>query len=169
MKRYWILTLIGLVLCLGVAWAMKSMPRLLSDEECSLIYQRYADDPGIEASFVKGFRVNDTLAIDATLLHATDSAGWERLREELNLPKPNTIAAEFIKKGKDIIITYMTKKGGASKYDMDKENLNNNDIVGVSYLTQSIAIYHLSTWEQRIAVKHYNYDLSTSTNKEQKQ
>ena len=87
MKRYWILTLIGLVLCLGVAWAMKSMPRLLSDEECSLIYQRYADDPGIEASFVKGFRVNDTLAIDATLLHATDSAGWQRLVDDFHLSK----------------------------------------------------------------------------------
>ena len=154
----------GVVLVAAILLAVRLWPQTLRDDECSPLYQRYCHTPGIEASFVKGFRINDTLAIDATLLHATDSASWERLREELNLPKPNTIAAEFIKEGKDIIITYMTKKGGVSKYDMDKENLNNNDIVGVSYLTQSIAIYHLSTWEQRIAVKHYNYDLSTSTN-----
>ena len=161
MKRYWILTLIGLVLCLGVAWAMKSMPRLLSDEECSPLYRQYAHVPGIEASYVKGFRINDTLAIDATLLHATDSASWERLREELRIPEPNPRTAASIKKGKDIIKIYLSRKGGAAQ-EMDKENLNNNDVVGVSYLNQSISIYHIHSQEQITAIVYYNCDISTN-------
>ena len=160
MKRYWILTLIGLVLCLGVAWAMKSMPRLLSDEECSLIYQRYADDPGIEASFVKGFRVNDTLAIDATLLHATDSASWERLKEELRLPAPTPIVTKSIEKGTDAIILYMTRKGSVAR-DMDMEDLDNNDVVGLSYMNHTVCIYHINNGEERKAVLHYNTEIST--------
>lgn len=166
-KRFWIIVaaIVAAEVLAAIVWRCCFFP----EREVSDLYQRYCYTPGIEASFVKGFRINDTLAIDATLLHATDSASWERLREELNLPKPNTIAAEFIKKGEDIILTYLTKKGGASKYDLDKENLNNNDIVGVSYLTQSIAIYHLSSWEQKIAVLHYNYEKSTQQQQQPKQ
>ena len=105
MKRYWILTLIGLVLCLGVAWAMKSMPRLLSDEECSPLYQRYCHTPGIEASFVKGFRINDTLAIDATLLHATDSASWARLKTDFEIPELPPDFQQLVDNGNELILT----------------------------------------------------------------
>ena len=152
----------GVVLVAAILLMVRLWPQTLRDDECSPLYQRYCHTPGIEASFVKGFRINDTLAIDATLLHATDSASWEQLREELRIPEPNTIAAEFIKKGEDIILTYLTKKGGASKYDLDKENLNNNDVVGVSYLNQSISIYHIHSQEQKTAIVYYNCEISTN-------
>ena len=87
MKRSWILFIVGLILATVVSWCLKSLPRPLRDSECSPLYQRYADDPDIEASFVKGFRVNDTLTIDATLLRATDSAGWQRLVDDFHLSK----------------------------------------------------------------------------------
>ena len=85
MKRSWILFIVGLILATVVPWGLKSLPRPLRDSECSPLYQRYYNVPGIEASYVKGFQVNDTLAIDATLLHATDSAGWERLLNDFHL------------------------------------------------------------------------------------
>ena len=159
-KRFWIIVaaIVAAEVLAAIVWRCCFFP----EREVSDLYQRYCHTPGIEASFVKGFRINDTLAIDATLLHATDSASWEQLREELRIPEPNPMAVEYIKKGKDIILTYLTKKGGASKYDMDKENLNNNDVVGVSYINQSISIYHTCSKEQRTAIINYNYDISTN-------
>ena len=84
-RLYWLIVAVSLVgvMLLAVAWQNWTNPV----QEVSDLYLRYADDPDIEASFVKGFRINDTLAIDATLLRATDSAGWERLKEDFNLSK----------------------------------------------------------------------------------
>jgi len=157
MKRFWTFTICGLLLAVAIPLLTAYWPRILLPRQCSPLYRRYAEDPGVKASFVKGFQVNDTLAIDATLLHATDSASWEQLREELNLPAHTPEVTESIKEGKNTIITYLTKKGGASQ-DMDKENLNNNDVVGISLLNHSICIYHTCSQEQIIATLHYNYD-----------
>jgi len=154
-RRFWLIVtaIVAAEVLAAVVWRCCLFP----EREVSDLYLRYAEDPGIEASYVKGFRINDTLAIDATLLHATDSASWERLRDELNLPAHTPEAMESIKKGKNTIITYLTKKGGVSQ-DMDKENLNNNDVVGISHLNHSIGIYHTCSQEQIIAALHYNYD-----------
>ena len=58
---------------------------LYPEREVSDLYLRYAEDPGVEASYVKGFRINDTLFVDATLLQAKDSTGWERLLNDFHL------------------------------------------------------------------------------------
>lgn len=159
MRRFWLFTICGLLLAVAIPLLAAYCPRILLPSQCSPLYQRYWHTPGIEASYVKGFRINDTLAIDATLLHATDSASWEQLREELRIPEPHPKVAKSIKKGKDIIKVYLSRKGGAAQ-EMDKENPNNNDVVGVSYLNQSISIYHTCSKEQRTAIINYNYDIS---------
>ena len=147
MKRYWILTLIGLVLCLGVAWAMKSMPRLLSEEECSPLYRQYAHVPGIKASYVKGFRVNDTLAIDATLLRATDSAGWARLQEDFILqPLPPSVMAK-IEQGKDLVSI---------------KKISETEVAAFSLLKRSVSIFHTKYRDERYAVYYHNFDNNVS-------
>lgn len=87
MKRHWIFQIVCILLAIIIPWMIKSLPTPLLDKDCSPLYQRYADDPGVEASFVKGFRISDTLTIDATLLRATDSAGWARLVDDFHLSK----------------------------------------------------------------------------------
>ena len=86
MKRHWIFRIVCILLAIIIPWMIKSLPTPLLDKDCSPLYQRYADDPDIEASYVKGFRVHDTLTIDATLLR-TDSAGWARLVDDFHLSK----------------------------------------------------------------------------------
>ena len=159
MRRFWLFTICGLLLDVVIPLLAAYCPRILLPSQCSPLYQRYCHTPGIEASFVKGFRINDTLAIDATLLHATDSASWERLREELRIPEPNPGTAESIKKGKDIIINYLAKKGSAeSKMAPDPDD---SDAIGVSYLNRSVSIYHTHNKAEAVAVLRYNIDIST--------
>ena len=85
MKRFWTFTICGLLLAVAIPLLTAYWPRILLPSQCSPLYQRYCHTPGIEASYVKGFRINDTLAIDATLLHATDSASWEQLLNDFHL------------------------------------------------------------------------------------
>ena len=155
MKRYWTLTLIGLILAIAIPVALKVLPRPLPDSQCSDLYLRYANTPGIQASFVKGFPLNDTLSIDATLLHATDSSAWLQLAKELKLPKPMAPIVDAMKKGENVPLTYLAKKGSTA-HQMDT-NLANNDVVGISYLYQTIAIYHPNSPDDLIPIAKYSF------------
>ncbi len=74
-KRHYISLAILLVGGL-VSAAVLGRPRQLPLEECSPEYLRYKDNPGIKASFVKDFPINDTLAVDVLLLEATSDSAW---------------------------------------------------------------------------------------------
>ncbi len=85
MTRRTLITLLLFVVAIGGALAWKYWPRTVPWDECSALYRQYAHADGIEATFLRGYRVNDTLAIDVTLLQATDSAGWQHLRKDIKI------------------------------------------------------------------------------------
>ena len=91
--------IITVILCLaaiGLAVVVRRCPRTLTEEQCSEVYRRYAHVEGVEAAFVKGFPINDTLGVDVTLLRAADSAGWDFLVNAFNIPKESIELAKKI-------------------------------------------------------------------------
>ena len=79
MKRTGLITLAACFAVLVMAVVVIRYPRTVPLDECSDVYKRYKDVEGVRATYIKDFRVNDTLTIGVTLLEATDSEGWERL------------------------------------------------------------------------------------------
>lgn len=76
--KWWILLL--MLLCgTGGVVCWKSCERPLPASECSEAYRRYAGREGLDASFLKDYPVNDSVAVDVTLIRATDSASWYNL------------------------------------------------------------------------------------------
>lgn len=81
--RYWLFVVaVGLVAAL-VTLVVICAPRTVPLEQCSELYRRFYDTPGIHASFIKNKRINDTIAVDMTLLKAEDSASYVWLLREL--------------------------------------------------------------------------------------
>lgn len=76
MRRRWLITLFLLVVVPTAFAFVRTHPRTLKPEECSELYRRYADSPDIRATYVKNYRVNDTLTLNATLLEALTDTGW---------------------------------------------------------------------------------------------
>ena len=74
---------VGLAVCAGFFL----FPRQLTPEECGALYQRYKDAEGIDASFIKDFPVNDTLATDALLLEAATDSAWCELLLDFGVPE----------------------------------------------------------------------------------
>lgn len=157
-KRYrsYLYSLAILLLSAALTLAVKYRPRGLSEEECGPLYRQYAHAPGIEASFVKGFRVNDTLAVDATLLRAKDTAAWERLAEGFRTKNLEAHLTSDKKK----VVTYLAPRDHP-QLPMDTD-IENNELVAISYHTLSIAIFHTHGKNEIIAVNNYNIDLSTT-------
>ena len=126
MRRTW---LISALLCLAivggaVAWVV--WPRTVPLAECSDVYRRYADTPGVNAAYIKDYRVNDTMTVCATVLEATDSASWETLREDFNLTYRYL---PHFEKGKDALEAISLPP--------------NNDIAVVSHRDRYICIFHI--------------------------
>ena len=86
MIRRWTITLV--IICvavvLGTVW--HRCARTVPLAECSEVYRRYADTPGINAAYVKDYRVNDTIAFNATLLEATTDSAWNELCLVFSIP-----------------------------------------------------------------------------------
>ena len=89
MTRKHILPIVAAIALIVGTLAFRLWPRTLKPEECSVLYQRYADSPDICATYIKNYRVNDTLTLNATLLEALTDSGWAELKHVLAIKEPD--------------------------------------------------------------------------------
>ena len=144
MIRRWIITIA--VVCLAVlgAVAWQRHARTVPWEECSALYRQYAHADGIEATFLRGYRVNDTLSIDVTLLQATDSAGWDKLSHDFNYLKvPSQIERRELSENIDALSLLL-------KNNRQESPLGNDDIAVASLRDKYLCIFHNARHEEQI-------------------
>lgn len=157
-KRHYISMAIVFAGLLVSAWILLH-PRQLPEEECSDTYRRYKDVEGVAASFIKGFPVNDTLCLDVTTLQATDSGGWERLKEDFHVSQLPEIFLRRIEEGKDIVIVRFAPKSDPT-LPTDTTNALNNNVVAISQLYHTISIFYTATESEQKAVSNSNHEKS---------
>ena len=130
---------------LGVALAVRLWPRTVPFDQCSDLYKQYANVDGIDATFIKNFKVNDTVFIDVTLLEAKNDSAWLTLQTNLSIP---IIPEEYreLFENTDAIDYWLAPKG---KYipPMDSVLLN-NDAVAVSRKMHLVSVFHLTNETQ---------------------
>ena len=147
MKRSWLITILVCLLLLGGGTIVILMPQVVPYSQCSDVYKQYADVDGIDATFIKDYKVNDTLTVNVTLLQATDSAGWARLQEDFILqPLPPSAMAK-IEQGKDLVSI---------------KKISETEVAAFSLLKRSVSIFHTKNRDERYAVYHHNFDNNVS-------
>ncbi len=152
MNRRWTITLLLLpVVVLSVLLLTRSLHTVPPDE-CSDVYRQYKDTPGIKASFIKDYPLNDTTTIDVTTLEASSDAGWESLKKTFNiidyppevLPFVDTMVVEY----------YFATKDDYSR-GMDSVRLN-NDFIAVSRFMKKVTVFNIKEEKQIVAILSYN-------------
>lgn len=129
-------------------------PHSLEAEECSRLYQRYADSPDIRATYVKNYRVNDTLTLNATLLEAVTDTGWAILLKDFNFePYPPEILA-LITSTNAVQSWYVLH--GTSDGPMDTLDKGNNDFVMASQFEHNIMVFDIRSREHMSALFDMN-------------
>ena len=142
-----------------VALAVRLWPRTVPFDQCSDVYKRYAAVDGVVATFIKDYKVNDTVFVDATLLEAKDSAVWVMLKNDFEVPNPGPIAQQFIDNGEDLIGVKLIPKSIA--VDTTSKEYPNN-LLAISYLNHTLTIFHIKNDVEKHAVKYHNFDKSTN-------
>ena len=116
----------------------------------NMFIEHYEGNSGIVPSFISNMRINDTLAIDVTILQAADSASWCLLCTEFKVKDLDSTDVEKIKNGKDVFAFH--KMGFYYPTFMEEDTLYKDYLVYTSHLEQSITIFHLKRGKDRIAI-----------------
>ncbi len=156
-KRFWLIVAIlaiveAVILCLALQWKY-----IFPSKEVSELYTHYENVDGVAASFIKDYKVNDTVFVDVTLLEAIDSMGWATLKKDFEIPNPSPDFQQRIDSGKDLIYT---KKAPKSTITDTSQNSYPNDWLAISHLKRTLTVFHIKNKEELNAVIHYNFDKS---------
>ena len=139
---------------LVVSVAIICHPRTVPLEECSEVYKRYKDVEGVRATYVKDYRVNDTLTIGVTLLEATTDSGWARLVSKFNVPME---MVELAKSNPDIDIWVGQALKDRPEVLCDMSELNEEEaqeleIMTISMQMHTICIFHTCNKQEMDAI-----------------
>lgn len=142
-----------LTLCLLIvlgALAVKFWPRTVPFEQCSEVYKKYAGIDSVIATFIKNYKVNDSVVVSATLLETSDTCMWEKMCEDMHIPSITKIPDEF----KELFFSektfeYIIEK--ESSFDGRKDTYLKNLYV-YSRKDMTICIFHSLTEEQYDAI-----------------
>lgn len=93
--KFWGIFCILLALALGVITLAHRWHRIFPSDEVSDIYLRYGNTDGLDVSYVKKYRVNDTVLVDVTLIETGDTVLWDCLCEDFHIPSISKLPEEL--------------------------------------------------------------------------
>ena len=142
MKKKAIIIVVIAMLLLGML-ACLLCPRVVQLEECSEVYRRYEGLEGIDAAYIKNYRVNDTLTLPVTLLEATTDSGWARLQKDFGVPE--------IPKEYEVLFYADSNQVSVKKYVNPENTLDtqSDDLVATSRYKRAICYFEIQNEEQR--------------------
>lgn len=143
-------TIIFLAIVL-VALAVRLWPRTVPFDQCSDLYKQYANVEGIDATFIKDYKVNDTVFVDVTLLEAIDSVGWDILKTDFKVPPHPLELQPLIDNGEDLLFTKHIPKYLANTSAFPY------DLLVISHLTHTLTVFHINSDIEKHAVFNHNY------------
>ncbi len=159
MIRRSIVTICILLCAVGGAVAYKMWPRTVPLAECSEVYRRYADTPGINAAYIKDYRVNDSVTVCVTLLEALDSSSWDSLKNDFKI---EAVLDSMYKVHGPIEINETTKNmrlAPKCDYNLPKDSIfTNNDFIVTTFYRHIICIFHLENKDQYHAIRNKQFD-----------
>jgi hypothetical protein len=156
-KLFWTLGLLAVLLLASAVATVRLAPRLFPSQYVSDIYRAYADQPGIEATFLHNFPVNDTLSLDVTTLKATTDSAWAFLQNEFGITILPPEIEKLLSEGATSVDTWLAlennlKESISIKKYKPEEKIPNLRLVAVNRKDRTISIFTSETKEQRLAL-----------------
>ena len=159
-KRFWtIVALLALVETL-VLFCVFQWRYIFPSHVVSEIYTRYENTDGIGVSFIKDFRVNDSVFIDVTLLEAKDSAGWATLMHDFAVPDIDPKIRQHIYNKKELVFS-QTLTPSHYPISIPSDTIL-FDVLAFSYYSHTLTIFHAKNEKGLLSVFHHNFQESTN-------
>lgn len=159
-KRFWIvICVLALVEVIALFLIMK-WKYIFPSDEVSEIYTQYENEDGIDASYIKKYKVNDSVYVDVTLLEATDSDGWQTLSDDFGITPLEDELQQKIDSGKDLV--FVREVNGQNMKVQADSICDNTKLIAISYLKKSVCIFHVADDKEIHSVYYHNFDKTTN-------
>ena len=93
--KFWGLFFLVLTVALGAITVAQRWHRIFPSQNVSDIYKRYENRDGIDVSYVKRYKVNDTVFVDVTLIEVKDTSVWNSVCEDFHITSLSKIPEEI--------------------------------------------------------------------------
>lgn len=150
-KLFWLMSLVVLLVAAMAVAAGRLWPRLFPPDYTSGLYHSYSGRHGIDATCLRGFPLNDSVCVDVIILQATDSAGWETLKEDFGIKDYPQEALPYIDTN-TLDFRYAPKNGHSQPKD---SVLLANDYLVVSQYRKNVTVFDIKNEEQVNAIISY--------------
>ena len=132
---------------IGVGFLVWFLPPAIAYWRSSEVYKRYSKVEGVRATYIKDFRVNDTVTVGVTLLEATTDSGWAVLQEDFEVPAIQEYKEYYYDSNKVSLKQY-TK----SVPLYSGEDTLTKDLITISYYKHTIGHFEIRSIEQKKAI-----------------
>ena len=149
-----VLTLV-LLLAAAVPPLVIWWPRITPFHKVSDLYHRFEDNEHVDASFVKDFKVNDSVTVDVTVLKAMDDSGWALIRQNIRILPLTEELLEIIGDEQYSEFCLLPKKDYSLRMD---SVLLNNDVVAIRHFDSMVSVFHIETEVQLHDVQLHQID-----------
>ena len=151
----YIIFVLVVVAAIVAGLAVRYVPSVVPYWQCSEVYKRYSKVEGVRASYIKDYRINDTLTLGVTLLEATTDSGWAMLQEDFGLPViPKELEELFCGDSNKVSVKCIPKK---TPLYMGGDTLA-NDWIAISRYKRRICHFVIESKEQMRLILHKNVD-----------
>lgn len=154
MKRSWLITILICMLLLGGGGAVLFLPQVVPFDQCSDVYKKYAGMDGVDATFIRDYKVNDTVFVDVTLLEAKDTTAWEELCKDFDIASITQFPVEF-RENLTASNSYSLRVIKDST-DTDCGVEYSRNVIIFSYPKMSMCIFHNMNYKQYNAIVDKN-------------
>ena len=142
----YIIFILVVVAAIVVGLAVRYVPSVVPYWQCSEVYKRYSKVEGVCASYIKDYRINDTLTLGVTLLEATTDSGWAMLQEDFGLPVIPKEVEEFFYGDSNRVSVKSCPKSVPLYTDRDTLA---DDIIAISFFKRIICHFVIESKEQK--------------------
>ena len=129
-------------------------------------YLRFSQNPNLDVAFVQGFRINDSTAVDVTVIMAKDSSAMLWLMQEFNL-MDYYIEKSSLQKNTDPKSILSRRVSKDDPTIPVTQNNQDGDMLVLSLLYNRINIYHITNPNQLLPILKASYPKRSSKNNQQ--
>lgn len=137
--KFWTRFGIILMIALGAITLVFRWHSIFPTNEVSELYTRYEHVEGLDVSYIKDFKVNDTVCVDVTMLEAKTDSAWIILQTDFNVP---IIPEEY----QELLANYNSVDSWLAPKENYKlpmnPNISNNDAIAVLRKERAISVFH---------------------------
>ena len=141
----YIIFVLVVVAAIVAGLAVRYVPSVVPYWQCSEVYKRYSKVEGVRASYIKDYRINDTLTIGVTLLEATTDSGWVVLQEDFGLPVIPKEVEEFFYGDSNRVSVKSCPKSVPLYTDRDTLA---DDIIAISFFKREMVFFEVQNRAQ---------------------